>query len=128
MLSYPKKLTLSLTAIIFASLPLLTLAQVGGQRENFVDPIDAPAGVIGGFDLVLTLQVILNGLLVLAGITALFYLIICCVRYIVSQGDSEAAVKARTCIIYTIIGLVVIGLAAVLVNFTFDVIGGIGAA
>ena len=56
-------------------------------------------------------------LLVLAALAAAIFLIIGGARYIGSQGDEDAAAEAKNTILYAIIGLIVIGLAAVIVNF-----------
>jgi len=66
---------------------------------------------------------IVNIFLTLIGVIAAIYLIIGGVRYIMSQGNQEDTKKAKNTILYALIGLLVIGLSAVLVNF---VIGGVG--
>ena len=64
-----------------------------------------------------TIIFIINALLVLAAIAAIVYIIIAGVRYIVSQGDEDSVAQAKRGILYAIIGIIVILLAAVLVNF-----------
>lgn len=67
-----------------------------------------------------------NVFLILVGITAAIFLVIGGVRYIFSQGDSEDTQKAKRTILYAIIGLIVIGLSAAIVNFILGPPGGGG--
>ncbi len=60
---------------------------------------------------------IVNGLLVVAGIVASIYLVMGGIRYITSQGESDQTEQAKNTILYAMIGLIVIGLSAALVNF-----------
>lgn len=65
--------------------------------------------------------------LTLASVVALLFIIIAGVRYITSTGDEKHAEQAKKAILYAIIGLIVIGVAAALVNFTvFAIRGGAG--
>ncbi len=67
---------------------------------------------------------IVNVLLILAAIIAAIFLVIGGVRYITSSGDEEAADKAKNTILYAVIGLIVIGLSAAIVNFVVGAIQG----
>lgn len=60
---------------------------------------------------------IINAGLALIGLAAAIYIIISGIRYISSSGDDGDAKKAKNGILYAVIGLVVIGLAAMIVNF-----------
>lgn len=64
-----------------------------------------------------TITHILNIIFVTMGALALFMLVIAGFRYTISQGDPTAVENSKRMIIYTIIGLVVIALAATIVNF-----------
>lgn len=108
-----KKLLPALPALLF---PATAAAQLGG--------VPAPEGTLGGNDLVGAIILILNGLLVLAGVVALVYLIIGGVRYITSGGDDDQIGQAKSTILYAIIGLIVIGVAAVAVNFIITTVIG----
>lgn len=81
----------------------------------------------GGNDLAGTVQKIINAFLVLIGVLALIYLIVAGIKYITSQGDDKRAGEARSAILYAIIGLVIIGLSWVIVNFVFRA-AGLGAS
>lgn len=60
--------------------------------------------------------------LALIGIVAVIFIIIAGVRYMSSQGDPQESEKAKKAIIYAVIGLIVVGLAAVVVNFILALI------
>ncbi len=69
---------------------------------------------------------IVNILLALAGITAAIFLIIGGLRYITSQGERDGTEKAKNTILYAVIGLIVIGLSAAIVNFIIGPLAGGG--
>lgn len=73
---------------------------------------------------------IVNIVLALIGVGAAIFIVIAGVRYITSQGDETEAKKAKNGIIYAVIGLVVVGLSAVIVNTVLRVFssGGGGVA
>ena len=79
------------------------------QFKNIEDP-----GTAGLVNSVIT---IINALLVLAAIAAIVFIIIGGVRYVTAQGDEDAVALAKNTVIYAIIGIIVILLAAVIVNF-----------
>jgi uncharacterized membrane protein YidH (DUF202 family) len=59
----------------------------------------------------------LNLVFVIMGALALLMLVIAGFRYTISQGDANDVANAKRMIIYTLIGLLVIALAATIVNF-----------
>lgn len=72
-----------------------------------------------------TIVTIVNVLLGLVGIVAAIYLVLGGVRYVMSEGEEDQTEKAKKTIIYALIGIIVIGISAALVNFVIsDVIGG----
>lgn len=72
-----------------------------------------------------TIVGIVNVLLILVTIVASIYLVLGGIRYITSEGESDQTKKAKNTIVYAVIGLIVIGLSAMVVNFVIDdVIGG----
>jgi hypothetical protein len=73
--------------------------------------IETDAGLVD------TIINIINALLVLAAIAAIVFVIIGGVRYVTAQGDEDAVAQAKNTIIYAIIGIIIIILAAVIVNF-----------
>jgi len=60
---------------------------------------------------------IFNIILAVMGALAFFMLVVAGFRYTISQGDSTKVADAKRMMIYTIVGLVVIALAATVVNF-----------
>lgn len=100
-----------IASVSAAAAPLVAFAQGGLQQTgNF-------RGTAGGSDLVQTVGTIINYLLILAGFVATIYLVMGGIRYITSQGEEGETEKAKNTILYAIIGLIVIGLSAVIVNF-----------
>jgi len=60
---------------------------------------------------------IFNVVLAIMGALAFLMLIIAGFRYTISQGDPNRVADAKRMIIYTLVGLIVIALAATVVNF-----------
>jgi hypothetical protein len=60
---------------------------------------------------------IFNIVLAIMGALAFLMLVIAGFRYTISQGDSNRVADAKRMIVYTLVGLVVIALAATVVNF-----------
>ena len=88
------------------------------QGLDFVPP---PQGTSQG-NLVDAIIFILNGLLILAALAAVVFIIIGGIQYIFSQGDDDRATTAKNTILYAGIGLIVIGIAGALVNFVVQAI------
>lgn len=64
-----------------------------------------------------TITHVLNVIFVVMGALALLMLVIAGFRYTISQGDATSVANSKRMIIYTIVGLIVISLAATIVNF-----------
>jgi hypothetical protein len=60
---------------------------------------------------------IFNVVLAIMGALAFFMLILAGFRYTISQGDANRVADAKRQIVYTLVGLIVIALAATIVNF-----------
>jgi uncharacterized membrane protein YidH (DUF202 family) len=79
-----------------------------------------------------SIQTIVNAFLVLVGIVAAIYLVLGGVRYIRSQGDDGQLEEAKNTILYAVIGIIIVGLSAAIVNFAIGVVqgnnGGAGGA
>lgn len=99
---------------------LTTLNVALAQGLTGVTP---PAGTASG-GLIDSIQFILNGALILAALIAVIFIIVGGVRYITSQGEDGAITEAKNTILYAVIGLIAIGLAAALVNFVVGIIQG----
>lgn len=70
------------------------------------------------------LQLIVRGLLYIAGGLAVIYLIWSGFQYMTAAGDPEKAQKARSSIIYAIVGIIVIMLSFVIVNVVANTLRG----
>ncbi len=100
---------------------LLGLLVVPGVAHGLTGP-GTITGIAGGNNLIGAIQAIVGWLLTLAGIVAAVYLIYGGVRYITSAGDEDKAGEAKQTILYALIGLIIIGLAVVIVNFVLSAI------
>lgn len=69
---------------------------------------------------------LVNYVLILVGVLALAYFVYGGFLYITAHGESQQVEKAKGVIIYAVIGIVVIGLAAALVTFVVGSVGGSG--
>jgi hypothetical protein len=63
---------------------------------------------------------VVNVLLYVVGVAAVIVIIIGAIRYVTSQGDSQAAASARQTIIYAVIGMVIAIMSFAIVNFVLD--------
>ena len=111
---------MSALTLVFVLTPGIALAQ-----GSFGDPVAAPTGTQSA-PLPTAIINILNGLLVIAALAALVFLIIGGFRYIFSQGDEDQTTAAKNTILYAIIGLIVIALAATVINFVSNAVGTAG--
>lgn len=101
--------------------PVVAGAQGGGLAQG-VAPF---AGTQGG-SLIGAITTIVNILLMVVAVIAAVMLVLGGVRYIISQGDEDQTEKAKNTILYALIGLIVIGLSAVVVNFVLGAVSGRG--
>jgi hypothetical protein len=74
------------------------------------EPADSPS-------LTGALEAALNILSIVAAVIAVILIIIGGLKYITSQGDSGSTSSARSTIIYAVVGLIIVALAQVIVNF-----------
>lgn len=102
--------------VTMALVPALVLAQ--GLQE-------VPAGTFGvyGGGLVSGIRTIVNVFLSLTGFVAVIVIIYGGAQYILSRGDEDQAKTAKQVILYAVIGLIVIGLSAAIVNFAIRAFG-----
>lgn len=64
-----------------------------------------------------TITVVADILAIIAGVTAVIMIIVSGLTLITSQGNAEAAKSSRDRIIYSIVGLIIIGLAWMITSF-----------
>lgn len=80
-----------------------------GAAADVKLPGDLPKLILG----------VINTAIVLAGVMTLGYLVYGGFRYLTSRGDEDDTRTAKNTITYAIVGLVVIAIAAAIVNFVF---------
>ncbi len=100
---------------IFASIASFLLVPYVALAQGLQPAIPFANTARGG--LIPSVLNIVNGLLVVAGIAASIYLVMGGIRYITSQGEEDQTEQAKNTILYALIGLIVIGLSAAIVNF-----------
>lgn len=67
-----------------------------------------------------TVTLVINILSFIVGLAAVIVIIIAGLRYITSGGDSNSVSGAKNAIIYAVIGLVIVALAQVIVQFVLN--------
>lgn len=112
--------TLRILAGFANLLPVAAFAQAGPGA-------DLGVGVVQGYaprarELPETILGIINFVLILVGVLALAFLVYGGFRYIASRGEEAEVTVAKQIITNAVIGIVVIGIAAAIVNFVVDAI------
>lgn len=116
-------------ALFFSATPLLpdlSLAATFDGIENVDDGSGDASGINtgGGTDFFGTLRSTLLTLLTFVGLAAVTMIIIAGIYLVVGGYNDETRGRARKIIIYTVIGILVIGLAGSFVQFMIEVGGG----
>ena len=60
---------------------------------------------------------ILNYIYALIGLVAVFYIVLAAVNFAMAQGDVGKVIKAKNMIVFAVIGLIIVVLAAAVTNF-----------
>ena len=79
-----------------------------------------PQGADAGTKIDTTIQNVINLLSVAVGIAAVVMVIIGGFRYVTSAGNAETTKAAKNTILYALIGLVIVALAQLIVNFVLN--------
>ena len=66
------------------------------------------------------IRTVVNAFLAIVALVAVIVIILAGFRYVTSGGDEEAAATAKNQILYALIGLVIILLSAIIVNFVIS--------
>lgn len=90
------------------------------QFQNNVNQNAANLGLNATNDLITIIQNIVNVLLGFVGFLALLMVVWGGIRYIISRGNEDEVEKAKYTIFYALVGLLVIGISAALVNFVLE--------
>lgn len=101
----------------------LSLAPLAARAQEGLTGVPSPTGTAQG-ELPEVILRILNYVLGIVGIVALAYLVYGGFMYITSAGNEDKIETAKGIITNAIIGIIVIGVAAVLVNFVIRGVGG----
>ena len=105
------------TLLAFALAGLLATPAIA--LADFASDVTEFGGTAAGTDIgavVTAITTIVNALLTVVAIIAVVFVVIGGVRYITSQGDEDAVALAKNTIIYSIVGVIVILLSAVIIN------------
>lgn len=78
----------------------------------------APSDAAGKFNNIT--HTLINVLTIIVGIIAVIMIIVGGLRYVTSGGDANKVSAAKNTLLYAIIGLVIVALAQVIVNFVLD--------
>jgi len=104
-------------------IPLLSLALMAypgaAQAIATVPPV---SGLPSGADPVAIILEVIVAILEIIAIIAVIVIIIAGIMYIFSLGDEDSSRRARNTIVYTVVGLIIIGLSIVIVNFVLGAI------
>lgn len=85
---------------------------IDGQSDcNAGNPQQGVSGVV---------KTAINIISIFVGVLAVIMIIIGGIKYITSSGDSNSINSAKNTILYAIIGLVIVGIAQVIVRFVID--------
>ncbi len=109
-------LILPVTFVLFV--PAIVFASAAGEAIR--EGASNAGGATGGdaqTSINSTIESVINIMSVVGGILATAFIVIGGVKYVTSNGDSSKAASARTTILYSVIGLVIILLAQIIVQF-----------
>ncbi len=114
---------LRISAIVLGAIllvvPIVCLAQ-GFNWDQFLPGLQEPFGTDTLLDVVST---IINLAFAVAGIVAVIYLIIGGFNYVTAGGNPETVEAAKTTIVNAIIGLIVILISYLIIQFVMSQIG-----
>ncbi len=109
-----KKVILVITAVLFLSLIIFAQPTLAADVKISPGDITSRNGVDPGAKSDSAVASILGGVYQISAIVAVLTLVIAGIRYITSDGDPSRAQSARKGIIYSLIGLVIIGSAFII--------------
>lgn len=121
--------TILLTSVIaaFALLPVFgglstsTVHAAANAKNSICSGIGGTGGgencSVGGPTINRTLDRVVNIFSAVAGIAAVIMIVIGGFRYVTSGGDSGSVSAAKRTVLYALVGLVVVGIAQILVKF-----------
>jgi hypothetical protein len=81
------------------------------EKNSDANPLFGPDGV---------LTTVVNVLSMIAGVLAIFVILIGGVKFITSAGDSTSVASAKRAVLYAVISLVIVAFAQVMVRFVLN--------
>lgn len=118
------RVTLATTSLLFTAATFASSVSAidikPGTQEGSNSPIIGPTNI----DVNGVIVFVLTALGVIAVLAALIWLILGAIKWIISGGDKEKVAAARGQIIAAIIGLVVVILSFVILNFVIEFVTG----
>jgi lysylphosphatidylglycerol synthetase-like protein (DUF2156 family) len=117
-----KKLLIVLAIIVSMTLSLGAVANAAATdaaKNAVCESVSRAQGscASGGADVSNVLKVVLQILSWVAGVVAIFMIVIAGLKYITAAGDSGSVSSAKNTLIYALVGLVIVALAQVVVRF-----------
>ncbi len=119
---------LVIAAMIFAGFGLAMLPTTSSYADAQEDVCGAIGGtgasgdckVKGSTSVEKVIKTVINILSLLGGVIAVIMIIVGGLKYITSAGDSNGMSSARNTILYAVVGLIIIALAQVIVQFVLN--------
>lgn len=91
---------------------------IWSHAVQFAEKVDPPPGIITGVNADnATLTNIFNVVLALAGAVAVAFIVFGGIKFMLSKGEPNETKQARDTVLYAAIGIVVVVVAFMLVNF-----------
>ena len=87
----------------------------GSDNSVYCQNKDKGEGQVNGI-----IKTIVEVLLTAVGAISIIMIVIGGILFALSSGDAQKAAKARSTILYAVVGLIVSGFASAIVNFVFD--------
>lgn len=113
-----------LISVLTVSVPVTTQALFEQAQENACKGVNATdsSGQCkdGAASLSKTIKNVINVMSAIVGVVAVIMVIVGGLRYVTSNGDSQATASARSTIIYALVGLVLAAVAQVIVQFVLE--------
>lgn len=105
-------LVISFSGLFTSSALAVGNINVDKSRVSNIPEVTNPSTVLGN---------VLNAVYILAGSIAIITLIIAGILYITSDGDSSKVSTAKSAVIYSVVGLIIVGLAFIITGIVQNI-------
>lgn len=116
---------------VFFTLAVVVLSTAVGpalaQLDDEVKGLEK-SGLATGKDLKAPIAKVINVFLGLVGIIAVAAVIYGGFKYITSAGEASRAEEGKRVVLYAIVGIIIVGLSAVIINFVLDAVNSAGGS